>query len=179
MNREALEEMFAREGLADFKWISPRADVVVGEWVRMKCMFGCKNYGHNASCPPNTPSVADCRAFLAEYQAGVLFHFAHRVANPEDRRPWAQQINRQLLQVERAVFLANYPKAFMMVMDSCHLCADCPGERSECRNPVSARPGPDAMAIDVYTTAHQVGYPIQVLSDFDQEMNRYAILLVE
>jgi len=35
------------------------------------------------------------------------------------------------------------------------------------------------MAIDVFSTVRQVGYPIQVLSDYDQAMNRYAFLLVE
>jgi hypothetical protein len=35
------------------------------------------------------------------------------------------------------------------------------------------------MAIDVYTTVRKAGYPIQVLSDYAQEMNRYAFLLVD
>jgi predicted metal-binding protein len=179
MNRGALEEAFAREGLPDFKWIDPRADVVVAEWVRIKCQFGCSGYGRIATCPPNTPDVADCRAFLAEYRAGVLFHFTYRETKPGNRQPWAEKVNHQLFQVERAVFLANCPKAFTFAMSPCHLCADCPGQRAECRHAESTRPTPEALAIDVYTTAHQAGYPIQVLTDFDQEMNRYAILLVE
>ncbi|HIJ41395.1 MAG TPA: hypothetical protein HPP90_10015 [Deltaproteobacteria bacterium] len=28
--------------------------------MRMKCTFWCGEYGHNATCPPNTPSVAEC-----------------------------------------------------------------------------------------------------------------------
>jgi hypothetical protein len=34
------------------------------------------------------------------------------------------------------------------------------------------------MAVDVFSTARAAGYPIEVLSDYDQTMNRYAILLV-
>jgi hypothetical protein len=35
------------------------------------------------------------------------------------------------------------------------------------------------MAIDVFSTVRQYGYPIEVLSDYSQAMNRYAFLLVE
>jgi hypothetical protein len=35
------------------------------------------------------------------------------------------------------------------------------------------------MAVDVFTTVRKLGYPIQVLQDYDQAMNRYAFLLIE
>lgn len=41
------------------------------------------------------------------------------------------------------------------------------------------RPSPEGMAVDVYTTVRQFGFPIQVLADYAQAMNRYAFLLVE
>ena len=46
-------------------------------------------------------------------------------------------------------------------------------------NPQLSRPTVEAMAVDVYTTVRQIGYPIQVLSDYAQAMNRYAMLLVQ
>lgn len=42
-----------------------------------------------------------------------------------------------------------------------------------------ARPTPDALAMDVYSTVRKLGYPIDVLSRYDQEMNRYAFLLID
>jgi hypothetical protein len=33
--------------------------------------------------------------------------------------------------------------------------------------------------LDVFTTVRLLGYPIEVLSRYDQPMNRYAFLLVE
>jgi len=33
--------------------------------------------------------------------------------------------------------------------------------------------------VDVFATARQCGYPIEVLSDYAQAMNRYAFLLIE
>jgi hypothetical protein len=35
------------------------------------------------------------------------------------------------------------------------------------------------MAVDVFATVRQFGFPIQVLADYSQAMNRYAFLLVE
>jgi hypothetical protein len=35
------------------------------------------------------------------------------------------------------------------------------------------------MAVDVFSTVRQLGYPIQVLRDYSETMNRYAFLLVE
>jgi predicted metal-binding protein len=64
-------------------------------------------------------------------------------------------------------------------MDSCNLCKDCAEERVKCKNKQSARPTPEAMAIDVFSTVRQLGYPIQVLRDYSQTMNRYAFLLIE
>ena len=173
-----LETLFAQYGYADFKWIDP-TDIVVSQWVRMKCTFGCGSYGRNASCPPNVPSVADCRRFLNEYRTAALFHFCKAVDKPEDRHRWSRETNQALLKLERAVFLAGYQKAFLLFMDSCHLCDDCPGERAACNHPQSARPAPEAMAVDVFTTVRQCGYPIQVLTDYNQAMNRYAFLLIE
>ena len=57
-NRENLEALFAKHGVDDYRWIDPK-DIVVAQWVRMKCMFGCGSYGRNASCPPNLPSWKD------------------------------------------------------------------------------------------------------------------------
>ena len=33
--------------------------------------------------------------------------------------------------------------------------------------------------MDVFATVRKLGYPIEVLIDYDQAMNRYAFLLVE
>jgi len=173
-----LEALFSQNGYTDFKWIDPQ-DIVVSQWVRMKCTFGCGNYGKNASCPPNTPSVADCRQFISEYRTVALFHFEKRVDKPEDRHTWSSGVNQALLKLERAVFLAGYQKAFLFFMDSCCICPECTGKRTACKNPRAARPSPESMAVDVFTTVRKYGYPIEVLSEYDQAMNRYAFLFVE
>jgi predicted metal-binding protein len=177
-NREELEALFGKQSLTDYSWIDPKK-IIVSQWVRMKCTYGCATYGRNASCPPNLPTVLECRQFFDEYSLAALFHFAKQVEKPEDRRPWAREVNKALLKLEREVFLCGYPKAFLLFMDSCHLCAECAGIRHLCKNPKMARPAPEGMAVDVFATVRQYGYPIEVLCDFDQEMNRYAFLLIE
>jgi predicted metal-binding protein len=177
-NQSEFETLFNQSGFIDFMWIDPR-HIIVSEWVRMKCTYGCKSFGKNATCPPNVPSVLECRRFFEEYQVGVIFHFEKTVEKPEDRHAWSRKTNLELLKLERAVFLAGYQKTFLLFMDSCSLCAECTGKKEDCKNPQSARPSPEAMAIDVFSTVRGYGFPIQVLSDFTQAMNRYAFLLVE
>lgn len=178
MGRKKLEEMFRRHHYEDYKWIDPKR-IVVAQWARMKCIFGCKEYGNCGTCPPNTPSVTECREFFRSYKAGVVFHFTKRVDKPEDRFAWTRQVNRKLLELEREIFLSGYHKAFLLFMDSCNLCESCSGEREKCQHPKLARPTPESMAMDVFETVRKIGYPIEVLYDYSQEMNRYAFLLIE
>ena len=98
----SLEKLFARHGFTDFRWIDPQ-DIVVAEWVRMKCRFGCPDYGRAASCPPNTPSVEECARFFREYRRAAVFHFPKTVDKPEDRFAWTRKINLSLLELEKAL----------------------------------------------------------------------------
>ncbi|UCF93963.1 MAG: DUF2284 domain-containing protein [Desulfobacterales bacterium] len=176
--RQELEAVFQKHGFTDYKWINPR-EIVVSQWVRMKCMYGCGEYGRNAACPPSVPSVSECAQFFHEYRTAVIFHFEKKVKKPEDRHRWSPKVNLKLCKLEREVFLAGYQKAFLLFMDSCGLCDDCGGTRAECRAPRVSRPSPEAMAVDVFTTVRQAGFPIEVLADYSQKMNRYAFLMVQ
>ena len=97
---------------------------------------------------------------------------------PEDRHAWSARINAKLIKLERAVFLAGFERAFLLFMDSCCFCKECTGTRETCDNPRMARPSPEAMAVDVYSTVRQFGYEISVRTDYDQKMDRYAFLMV-
>ncbi len=176
-SRKKLDTLFRAKGYADYKWIDP-PKIIVSQWVRMKCMYGCGEYGKNACCPPNTPSVSECERFFHEYRDAVIFRFEKAVNKPEDRHSWSKKINIKLAKLEREVFLSGFERAFMLFMDSCGLCSDCTAVREGCQQPRSARPSPEAMAVDVYSTVKQYGLPIAVRTDYDQEMNRYAFLMV-
>jgi len=173
-----LENLFLKHGYEDFKWLDP-AEIVVSQWVRMKCLFGCQEYGQNACCPPNTPSVPECEQFFREYRSAVVFHFEKTVDKPEDRHAWTRSVNLELSRLEREVFTSGYERAFLLFMDSCEICEECTSDRELCKDPRKARPTPEAMAMDVYSTVRKLGYPIEVLSDYSKKMNRYAFLMVE
>jgi len=176
--REKIEGIISKHGYKDYKWIDPKK-FVVSQWVRMKCLFGCNEYGSTATCPPNVPSFSECEKLFLEYKEAVVFHFTKKVAKPEDRFAWTRKVNLKLLKLENEIFISGFEKTFLLFMDSCNICQDCPGIKEECKEPKLARPTPEAMCVDVYSTVRQLGYPIQVLSRYSQEMNRYSFLLIK
>ena len=177
-DQQALEALFREHGYSDFRWLDPK-QVVVAHWVRMKCTYGCSGYGKRPTCPPHVPSVSECRQFFDEYTTGVILHFEQAFDKPEDRSEWTAEVNRGLVALERATFLKGYEKAFLLFMAPCRLCRKCEGTTDGCKHPEAARPVPESLAVDVFSTARQAGYPIEVLTEYTQAMNRYALLLIE
>ena len=177
-DKSTFDKIFQDLGYHDFQWIDAK-DISIAQWVRLKCMFGCPSYGKSASCPPNVPSVADCRELMAEYQTAVIFHFQKQCKLDESVVAWTNQINRKLIEVEKAVFFQGHPKAFLMAVDECSLCAECTGQRETCKSSKLSRPTAEAFAIDVFSTVRKAGYDIQVLTQKSDVMNRFAILLIE
>jgi predicted metal-binding protein len=175
---DRLDAIVRQHGISDFKWIDPKT-IIVSQWVRLKCEYGCPSYGRVASCPPNTPTVQECRQFFEGYSAGLVFHVQKVAPESAERRTWSAKTNIALSKIERDVFLAGYPKAFLLFMDSCEICEECVPVRSACKEPEISRPSPEGMAVDVYGTVRQWGYPIEVLTDPLAEMDRYAFLMVE
>ncbi|MEW6624535.1 MAG: DUF2284 domain-containing protein [Bacillota bacterium] len=178
LEKKKLEELFEKHGFTDFKWINTK-DIIVSQWVRFRCMYGCASYGKCGTCPPYVPSVDECRKMISEYNDAVVFHFQKQVANPEDRKPWSRKTILKLLELEREVFLSGCYKTLLVSFDNCGLCEECSGNRIDCKNPKMLRPGAEAMGIDIYSTVRGIGYPIQVLKDYNEVMNRYAFLLIE
>ena len=173
-----LEKLARTHNLKDFKWLDPKS-IIPRHWVRAKCVFGCPRYGLKACCPPEVPSVADCKGMFAEYRSGLFFHLAKRFAEPNARFSWAKEVNEQVLALEREVFLSGYYKAFSFTPAPCNLCDPCKNTKRGCRNPLVARPTLEAFGVDVFATARKIGYPVRVLKGYEEETNRFGLLLVE
>jgi predicted metal-binding protein len=176
--REKIDAILQKQGYDDYKWLDP-AEIIVRHWVRMKCMYGCGEYGKTATCPPNVPTIEECERFFREYRSAVILHFVKELEEPEDRFAWTRKINLELLNLEKEIFCSGFERAFLLFMDSCNICQECCPKKEDCLQPKKSRPTPEALGIDVYSTARQAGYYIQVLSDYSQKMNRYAFLLIE
>lgn len=178
MDRERLEVLFKDSGFVDFKWINAQ-QIVVAQWIRFRCMFGCRNYGKKGTCPPNMPPIAECERMISEYSHVAVFHFEKKFEKLEEYRPWSTELVSRLVKLEREIFLSGYYKTLLLSFDACMLCDACTGNRSECRNPTVSRPGADALGVDVYATVQSIGYPIQVVKNYRDITNRYAFILIE
>jgi predicted metal-binding protein len=177
MNKEKIETYMQEYRLSDFRWINPK-DIIVAQWVRVKCEFGCSDYGLG-TCPPNTPSVKECRDFFNEYNKGLLIRLT-KVAD-KDNYPsdWSKEMTTKLLGLERKIFLEGFQKTFLLNQTCCSLCKDCSGNRLNCNDKKNSRPSPESFAVDVYQTVRNNGLDINVVNENPSEMNRIAILLIE
>jgi len=174
---ERIESILTKQGFSDFKWINPK-EIVVAQWVRVKCTFGCGDYGLGA-CPPNTPSVSECESFFKEYESGLIIRlnkFADKNSYPSD---WSREMTNKLLEIEREIFLTGFQKVFLLNQTCCTLCKDCSGNRLDCKDKMKSRPSPESFAVDVFKTVRNAGMEINVVAENPSEMNKIAILLIE
>jgi len=176
-SKTVIESILTKQGLSDFKWINPK-EIVVAQWVRVKCTFGCSDYGLG-TCPPNTPLVSECDRFFKEYENGLIIRlnkFADKNAYPAD---WSREMTNKLLDIEREIFLSGYQKAFLLNQTCCTLCKDCTGNRISCKDKTRSRPSPEGFAVDVYQTVRNAGFDINVVAVNPADISRIAILLIE
>jgi predicted metal-binding protein len=151
-------------GAQEARIISP-GTIVVAEWVRMKCKFGCGGYGRSLTCPPHSPTPEETRRALTFYKSAILVHGGEY-----------SDMHALIPALEREIFLDGYFKAFGMGAGPCDLCASC---GRFCRHPEKTRPAMEACGIDVYSTVRANGYPIKVLKGSDCKGNYYGIVLIE
>lgn len=48
------------------------SQIMVAQWVRLKCRYGCDNYNTNWCCPPATVTVKEAKEILREYKSALL-----------------------------------------------------------------------------------------------------------
>lgn len=152
-------------GALEAKLIST-ASVVTGEWVRMKCRYGCDGYGQCLTCPPHSPEPETTAKMLKEYRRAIFIHGSDHT-----------DISVVAVKLERLIFLDGYYKAFAFGSGPCRLCSEC--NLKVCRHAYEARPAMEASGIDVYQTARNNGFPIEVVADPSCRQNYYSLVLVE
>jgi len=79
-NLESLAELALEMGAAQAKIIDAKS-IVVGDWVRLKCQYGCGRYGRCLTCPPFSPAPEQTRKILAGYSKAILNSGSRRI-NP-------------------------------------------------------------------------------------------------
>lgn len=89
MKKEDMEELMeeARKAGADDVKMVDVTRVKRGVWTRMKCQFGCPQYGKSLCCPPYTPELSAMNEFLNEYSVGILVKYTMPI-RPEECKDW-------------------------------------------------------------------------------------------
>jgi len=149
-------------------------EIVVADWVKLKCQYGCGGYGKRLSCPPYSPTPTETRRIIAGYERAILMKF-RSCQECDDKE--AVNIHKLIAKMERDLFLSGYYAAFGMASGPCNLCTECNLER--CQKPDLARPSMEACGIDVYATARKAGFKIEVLTRRDQIPRCFGLILVE
>jgi predicted metal-binding protein len=162
---------------ADAATLVDAGAVVVAEWVRMKCLFGCDEAGIRRTCPPNLPPIAVTRRLLSEYRRGVLLEVGP-VVGEENSDAESRRLNDAALALERDLFLAGHHKALMMGAGPCELCGSCAKGR-ECPTPEKTRPSMEGCGVDVFATVRNAGRTIDVVRDEGDEYRFFALVLVD
>jgi predicted metal-binding protein len=156
-------------------------DILVAEWVNLKCLYGCSRYNRSWCCPPATPGPDKVRQILAEYSQAILLQSSHYLPNfyREDNRKRSSMVRcwKGTVSLERVLFLEGYHKAFSLVGESCALCKKC-AYPNNCRFPQEKRPSLESFSIDVVGTLHRLGIQPQVANDLSEPFTYYAIILV-
>jgi predicted metal-binding protein len=158
-------------GVDGAKVIDPRS-VVTAEWVRMKCQFGCPGFGRSLCCPPHTPTPDITRKVVHSYQKAILLH--RKLPKGEKTKPF----NEAIVNLEIKIFLDGYYKAWSMGSGPCRLCKEC-DLTTACEHGFEARPSMEACGIDVFKTARDNGFPIEVVKTHEGERNIFGLILVE
>lgn len=164
---ERIRELALNRGAHNAKIIPP-SSVAVGEWVRLKCKFGCDGYSRSLTCPPFSPEPSTTRKVLDEYEVLILLHLPGN---------WAH-LNDIAADLEREVFLRGFHKVYSMASGPCRFCDPCPMQYP-CRHADKARSSMEACGIDVYQTARNAGFTIEVARNHDSPTKYFALLLVE
>lgn len=157
--------------------------VKTGAWTRIKCQYGCPNYGSNLCCPPYTPTYEQMQQFLAEYSKGLLVEYTFTLSDQDNCDFAAADLSMSnglleiLLALEKTAFLQNHYRAFALKAGRCCLCEKC--NLQKCVQPVKARPSLEACGIDVFALAKDNGFNMRVIEGSIQELKIYGLLLLE
>lgn len=182
MNHSELQKYWVRvtEGRpAEAKVIHP-SSVVTGAWVRLKCQYGCTEYGKGYCCPPETPTPERTRMVLDSYHRAILFHFEAIKNADRSRKKVLATFFKDLVDLEGEMFKDGYYRAFVYLAGPCGLCKECSKLKNEpCKFRFKARPAMEACGIDVYQTARNNGSYVKPLREKKESQNTFCLMLVD
>jgi predicted metal-binding protein len=166
---DAKASLAARIKALGFRDVAPLPvdEICVPDWTRVKCRYGCPNYG-SPGCPPHAPTPEETGRLLKDYSFAFLL----------EGDPPTRQFQLSVFEAERAAFLAGYYKAFAFWAGHCALCSECVTD-GKCRDRRRSRPSMEGAGIDVFETVRRAGMDLSTLSAKGQFVKYYGLLLLE
>ena len=144
-------------------------NIVFDSRVVLKCIFGCKDYGEQWTCPyQRSPlNMNEYKEILQNYRRGIII-------GCKDKKS-SQEIS---YEIEKSCFFDGYYFAFSL--SDCGICRECGKKVSQaCRDPEKARPAFHSVGIDVFRTVRNFGLPIDVLKTRDDKQHWYSAVFIE
>jgi predicted metal-binding protein len=166
-------------------------DVVVANWVRLKCQYGCPSYAKKLSCPPYSPTPEDTRKVLSEYSKAYLIGYkGSALFKNKDNENMGElfpkvlrDVRKSLFELEKHAFLSGYYKSFVYgFCGPCTYCENCVVEEQifTCKYASESRPSMEASGIDVFKTVENAGLKLEVQTDATHDnLRMYTLLLIE
>jgi predicted metal-binding protein len=158
------------------------SQIMVAQWVRLKCRYGCDQYNTNWCCPPATVTVKEAREILKEYKRALLLggetDNPHFYQNNSKKRRRQIQFWKGTVAIERELFLLGFHKAFGLTSESCALCKKCVYPEN-CLFPKEKRPSVESFSIDIFQTLNRLGKEAKVAQKIEDHYNHYSIILLE
>ncbi|UCH78601.1 MAG: DUF2284 domain-containing protein [Candidatus Coatesbacteria bacterium] len=161
---------------ASWSRLAPASYVVTAPWVRYKCRFGCGCYGHRHLCPPATPTPKETAAVVAAYRTALLV--AYDSGRRGRERALRRKMHRDLLALERELFLAGYYRALAFVAGPCNLCKTCDVSKP-CLKPGEPRPSLESCGVDVFATFAHAGLHLTVAQEVGAPYKLCGLVLIE
>jgi predicted metal-binding protein len=158
-------------GAADAKLIKA-GDIIVSDWVRLKCQYGCGGYRKRLTCPPYSLKPEESKRIPEGYEWAMLSKFDPRRPDCEWRSP-----HEAAVELEREAFPEGYYSAFGLACGPCPYCDECNLEK--CVHPDLARPSMEACGTDVYATVRRAGFDLEVVKSRDEKPTYFGLLLVK
>ncbi|MGD0950979.1 MAG: DUF2284 domain-containing protein [Methanotrichaceae archaeon] len=173
--------------------------IVVADWVRFKCRYGCRAYGKHLCCPPYAPTPEEMRRVVSEYKTAILARFETLPGpgtDPTHTHHYLMNsvthLHKTVYHLEIKAFLSGYYKALGFYAMPCALCETCVAEEklekgeevslldtTKCKHKDIMRPSMEACGVDVFKTLENAGYSPRVLKSYSEQVVLFGMVLLE
>lgn len=153
-------------GFDDVMEINPDS-VVVTEFAKNKCAFGCSS-ANLKHCQANEIPFEETSRLLSTYSRAFLIKGT----------PGTGDFQRKILAAERLAFTGGFHKAFAFWAGPCHICPSC-DLTAACLNTKNRRPSMEGSGIDVFETVRNNGETLKTLAVKGEFVKYYGLLLLE